>query len=153
MGGAVKGECLTRDRCQSVQHAANNQDIQVSQTNTTIPLAYRVSLDIPRFDGRLGGDAQLVARWTLYKGRDEEALLTRVSIIAEASGGGGYERLIAAQNRALQEAEAGDRGCRQSDTIGSGPTAGARDRERGVGGGGSRERGARSREKRSESLS
>jgi len=28
--------------------------------------------------------------------------LTRVSIIAEATGGGGYERLISAQNRALQ---------------------------------------------------
>jgi uncharacterized lipoprotein YmbA len=67
-----------------------------------ISLAYRVALDIARFDGTLGGDVQLVARWTLYKGRGEEALLTRVSIIAEASGGEGYEKLIAAQNRALQ---------------------------------------------------
>jgi uncharacterized lipoprotein YmbA len=70
--------------------------------NRTIPLAYRVSLDIPRFDGKLGGDVQLVARWTLYKGRGEKALLTRVSIINEATGGDGYERLISAQNRALQ---------------------------------------------------
>ena len=70
--------------------------------NQDIPLAYRVSLDIPRFDGTLGGNAQLVARWTLYKGRGEKALLTRVSIIAEATGGGGYERLISAQNSALQ---------------------------------------------------
>jgi uncharacterized lipoprotein YmbA len=68
----------------------------------TIPLAYRVSLGIPRFDGKLGGDVQLVARWTLYQGRGEKALLTRVSIINEATGGDGYERLISAQNRALQ---------------------------------------------------
>jgi len=70
--------------------------------NRAILLAYRISLDIPRFDGKLGGDAQLVARWTLYKGRGEKALLTRVSIINEATGGDGYERLISAQNRALQ---------------------------------------------------
>jgi len=68
----------------------------------TIPLAYRVSVGIPRFDGTLGGDTQLVARWTLYKGRGENALLTRVTIIAEATGGDGYERLISAQNRALK---------------------------------------------------
>ena len=67
-----------------------------------IPLEYRIALDIPRFDGTLGGDVQLVARWTLYKGRGEDALLTRVSIITEASGGEGYEKLITAQNRALQ---------------------------------------------------
>jgi uncharacterized lipoprotein YmbA len=70
--------------------------------NRAILLAYRISLDIPRFDGKLGGDAQLVARWTLYKGRGENALLTRVSVINEATGGDGYERLISAQNRALQ---------------------------------------------------
>ncbi len=68
-----------------------------------IPLEYRIALDIPRFDGVLGGDVQLVARWTLYKGRGEDALLTRVSIITEASGGEGYEKLIAAQNRCLQK--------------------------------------------------
>ncbi|MGD8706905.1 MAG: PqiC family protein [Syntrophobacterales bacterium] len=70
--------------------------------NRAIPLAYRIALDIPRFDGTLGGDVQLVARWTLYKGQGEDALLTRVSIISEASGGEGYEKLITAQNRALQ---------------------------------------------------
>ena len=44
----------------------------------------------------------LVARWTLYDPADK-ALMTRVSIIVESSGGGGYESLISAQNRALQK--------------------------------------------------
>ena len=64
-------------------------------------LEFRVEIDVPRFDGRLGGDALLSARWTLY-GRDENALVTKVSIIREPSGGEGYDKLIAAQNRALQ---------------------------------------------------
>ena len=67
-----------------------------------ISLAYRIALLIPRFDGMLGGDVLLVARWTLYKGKGEDALLTRISIITEASGGEGFEKLVAAQNRALQ---------------------------------------------------
>lgn len=75
---------------------------RIPRRDRAIPLAYRVDLGIARFDGKLGGDAQLVARWTLYKGQSEEALLTRVSIIAEASGGEGYEKMITAQNRALQ---------------------------------------------------
>ena len=71
--------------------------------DTAIPLSYRVTLAIARFDGKLGGDVQLVARWIMYKGEGEYPLMTKVSIIAEASGGSGYENLITAQNRALKK--------------------------------------------------
>jgi len=75
---------------------------KVPRRNKTIPLEFRTEIEIARFDGYLGGDALLVARWTLY-GRDEKALLTKVSIISEPSGGEGYDELIAAQNRTLQK--------------------------------------------------
>ena len=71
--------------------------------DTAIPLSYRVTLAIARFDGKLGGDVQLVARWIMYKGEGEYPLMTKISIIAEASGGSGYENLITAQNRALKK--------------------------------------------------
>ncbi len=74
---------------------------KIPRRNKTIPLEFRVEIDIARFDGELGGDALLVARWTLY-GRQDKALVTKVSIISESSGGGGFDELIAAQNRALQ---------------------------------------------------
>jgi len=73
----------------------------IPRRNIDIPLAYRVEIDIPRFDGKLGADSILVARWTIY-GRDDKALITRVSIIKEPSGGEGYDNLIAAQNRILK---------------------------------------------------
>ena len=73
----------------------------IPRRRNDIPLEYRVEIAIPRFDGHIGGDVQLVARWTLYRG-DEKALLTKVSIIREASGGDGYDKLISAQNRTLQ---------------------------------------------------
>jgi uncharacterized lipoprotein YmbA len=75
---------------------------KIPRRNKTIPLEFRIEIDIPRFDGKLGGDALLVARWTLYD-REEEALLTKVSIISESSGGEGFDNLIAAQNRCLQK--------------------------------------------------
>ena len=74
---------------------------KVPRRNKTIPLEFRIEIDIARFDGELGGDALLVARWTLH-GRQDKALLTKVSIIRESSGAEGFDALIAAQNRALQ---------------------------------------------------
>ncbi len=75
---------------------------QIPRRNKTIPLEFRIEIEIARFDGELGGDALLVARWTLY-GRQEKALLTKVSIISESSGGEGFDNLIAAQNRTLNK--------------------------------------------------
>ncbi len=75
---------------------------QIPRRNKTIPLEFRIEIEIARFDGELGGDALLVARWTLY-GRQEKALLTKVSIISESSGGEGFDNLIAAQNRTLHK--------------------------------------------------
>ena len=86
---------------------------KIPRRNKTIPLEYRIEIDIARFDGMLGGNALLVARWTLY-GQEEAALVTKVSIINESSvpvgSGGGesagevnFESLIAAQNRCLQK--------------------------------------------------
>ena len=74
---------------------------RVARRNKELPLDFRIELDIPRFDGKLGGDILLVARWSLY-GSDEKVLMTKVSIITEPSGGEGYDNLITAQNRALQ---------------------------------------------------
>ncbi len=87
---------------------------KVPRRNKTIPLEFRIEIDFARFDGMQGGNALLVARWTLY-GQKEEALLTKVSIISEPSGAEGsdssepsdveegFESLIAAQNRTLQK--------------------------------------------------
>jgi hypothetical protein len=75
---------------------------KVPRRNKAIILEFRIEIDIARFDGELGGDALLVARWTLY-GQDDKAVLTKVSIISESTGGEGFDNLIAAQNRTLQK--------------------------------------------------
>ena len=88
-----------------VVHLSNSLEstrvYKIPRRNKTIPLEFRIEIDIARFDGMLGGDALLVARWTLYDQKNTP-LVTKVSIITEASGGEGFDLLIAAQNRTLQ---------------------------------------------------
>lgn len=79
-----------------------NRVFRLPRHDRAIPLAFRVALSIARFDGTLGGEARLTARWNLYSQKDT-LLLTRVSIINQPTGGRGYDNLIAAQNRALQD--------------------------------------------------
>ena len=62
---------------------------------------YEVSVEVAQFDGRLGGDCSLVARWNIY-GREKKAVLTSgKSSLSEATKGGEYEALAAAQSRLL----------------------------------------------------
>ena len=75
---------------------------KIPRRNKTIPLEFRIEIDIARFDGVHGGDAILTARWTLYD-RENEPKVTRVSLISEPSGGEGFDNMIAAQNRILQK--------------------------------------------------
>jgi len=73
----------------------------IPRRNKSIPLDYQIAIDIARFDGELGSDARLVARWSLYD-TDNKVILTKVSIINVASEGTDFESLVAAENRALQ---------------------------------------------------
>ena len=65
------------------------------------PLDWRVSIDIGRFDGDLGGKVLLAVRWSLFRGEDKDVALTRVSIIEEPITGDDYVALVSAQSRAL----------------------------------------------------
>jgi uncharacterized protein len=68
-----------------------------------VPLDYQVAIDIPRFDGQLGGDAILSARWTLFRKDTSEVLLAKISVIREASESSDYEAMVAAGSRALEK--------------------------------------------------
>lgn len=65
-----------------------------------VPIEFKVEINVARFDGSLGGEVMLVARWILL-GKEDQLVSTKVSIIREQSGGGDYDALIKAQNRTL----------------------------------------------------
>ena len=67
-----------------------------------ISLDFQVSIDIARFDGRLGEAAALGARWTLYGKDTREPLLSKVTIAYEETGDGTYNALVGASSRTLE---------------------------------------------------
>jgi uncharacterized lipoprotein YmbA len=66
-----------------------------------VPVAYQVTLEVIRFDGTLGGEACLVARWSVFGEEPKKLLAVKRSSIQEPTGGSGYGDLVAAESRAL----------------------------------------------------
>jgi len=64
---------------------------------------YQIEVDMTRFDASLGGDAVLNARWTILAGNSQEILLRKNSAITQEAGGIGYEALVAAESRVLEQ--------------------------------------------------
>ena len=64
-----------------------------------VSLNFQVSIDIARFDGRLGEAATLDARWTLYGKDTREPLLSKVTIVNEKTRDGSYDALVGASSR------------------------------------------------------
>ena len=66
-----------------------------------IELDYNVKLAISRFDGSLGGQMELVARWAIFDGDGNSLYGVKATHIIEPTKGGGYADMVAAQSRAL----------------------------------------------------
>ena len=62
---------------------------------------YQVAVDVVRFDGVVGQDVVLGARWTILSGDGKKLLLSRVSRFTEPAGGPELADLVAAQSRAV----------------------------------------------------
>ncbi len=62
----------------------------------------RVAVEVLRFDGSLGGEAVLEARWSLFGSDSDEPILTKRSRFEHATGGPGYDAFVEALNRALE---------------------------------------------------
>ena len=64
---------------------------------------YQITMDVIRFDGSLGRDVSLIARWAIIKGKEKKSVFFHKSTIVEPSGTQGYEAMIEAHNHALEK--------------------------------------------------
>jgi uncharacterized lipoprotein YmbA len=64
---------------------------------------YLVVVDVARFEGELGGDVSLIARWSIFGERDKNELLTKAASFSEPTGAEGYEALVAAMSKTLED--------------------------------------------------
>jgi hypothetical protein len=67
------------------------------------PVDYQVTGDVVQFDGSPNGQVTLVARWNLVRARERKHLASRQSTIRVPVGASGYEALVAAQSRAVEQ--------------------------------------------------
>jgi uncharacterized lipoprotein YmbA len=75
--------------------------IQLYPWRPDLPIDYQVTVDVARFDGRLGESARLDSRWNILQGPDKKLVKTGRSSISEPVTGPDYSDLVAAQSRAL----------------------------------------------------
>ena len=75
--------------------------IQLYPWRTPEPVDYQVTLDVIRYDGRLGDAAWLDSRWSIFKGPERKLIKAHRSSISEPVTGPDYPDLVAAQSRAL----------------------------------------------------
>jgi len=67
------------------------------------PLDFQIPIDVLRFDGILGKQVVLSARWTVLSGDGKKILVSKVSRIIEAVEGPSFDTFVAAQSRALAQ--------------------------------------------------
>lgn len=77
-------------------------EVFVFPTQDPISPRYRIVLTVAKFDGTLGEDAVLDARWFITGPRRREQLATGRTVVRETPGGGDYDAYVAAQSRAVE---------------------------------------------------
>ncbi|HNP59482.1 MAG TPA: PqiC family protein [Nitrospirales bacterium] len=70
---------------------------------SSIPLDYQIAVDVLQFDGTMGGEAVLVARWSLLGGDEQTVLTTRKTQMTHAPTSQNYEALVEAMSRNLED--------------------------------------------------
>lgn len=98
--GAFKDN-LTNVLAENIGLLVPTERIYIYPWRLSEPMDYQIILDVVRFDGDLGKDAWLVARWSIVGGKDREVLEVGRSSIREPVTGSGYDALVTAQSRAL----------------------------------------------------
>ena len=98
--GAIKDN-LTNVLAENIGLLVPTERIYIYPWRLTEPMDYQIILDVVRFDGDLGKDTWLVARWSIVGGKDREVLEVGRSSIREPVTGTDYDALVTAQSRAL----------------------------------------------------
>jgi uncharacterized lipoprotein YmbA len=92
-------EAVPRILGENLAALLGTERIQAYPWPRTRPVAQQVTVEVLRFEGRLGGEVSLVARWRVLDSVGRELLVQR-SVIQEPSGGD-HAALVAAMSRAL----------------------------------------------------
>ncbi len=88
---------------ENLSHLLRNEPIDVFSWEMSESANYRVSVNVSRFDGQLGGKVILMAVWTIYNKAENRPLLEKKSVITESCRQYDYASLVSAKSRALAD--------------------------------------------------
>lgn len=84
-------------------HLANQAKVATFPWGSFFHPSHRLVLNVSRFDGQLGDEAVLAARWTITDGSGKEALRDGKSTIRVKTAGNQYQDLVSAQSQAVAD--------------------------------------------------
>ncbi len=93
-------DAIPRTLAENLSAMIPTDAVAVFPWRTSWNVQYRVTVDILRFDGALGGSAVLHARWRLLDGAGKELLL-RAAVLQESIGDSTYAAVVTAESRLL----------------------------------------------------
>ncbi|MBT8367298.1 MAG: PqiC family protein [Deltaproteobacteria bacterium] len=95
---------LTRVLEENLTNLLRDDSIDVFlASESSIPLYYRLEVDVLRLDGNLGNQVTLVAQWALLEAEEDELKLMRRSEYQEPAADNTYKGLVLAKSRALEQ--------------------------------------------------
>lgn len=97
---APLGEAFPRMLAENLAGMIPSDRVTVFPWLRSVQPDYEVTVEVTRFEGRLGGECVLVARWSIFGAESKVLLTTGKSSLREAAGGD-YEALVAAQSRLI----------------------------------------------------
>jgi uncharacterized lipoprotein YmbA len=98
--GSFKDD-FTRVLAKNLSVLLSTERVSVLPWKRSIPIDYQVAIDVSRFDGMLGEDVMLRAKWTIFGDDGKTMISMRTSEIKEEIEGQGYNTFVQAQSRAL----------------------------------------------------
>jgi hypothetical protein len=97
--------CISRALMEDVSVLVPPREFSVvrwSPSQTDIPIAYRIMVDVARFDASPGGSALLDADWAIY-GNNKEMVLMRKFRVSEKVTGTDFTFVAAAMSKAVED--------------------------------------------------
>jgi uncharacterized lipoprotein YmbA len=81
----------------------NTDQVVLYPWRKSAPVKYQVIVDVVQFDAERGGDAVLIARWTLLEGRGDQILQRKKSVFRKPLNSNDYQSIVSAQSQTIIE--------------------------------------------------
>jgi uncharacterized lipoprotein YmbA len=95
---------LTRVLGENLMNLLQGDSIRVFQASeSSIPLDYRLEVDVLRLDGNLGDRVTLVAQWALLETEEDDLILLQRSEYREPTADETLKELVLAQSRTVEK--------------------------------------------------